>query len=106
MDKRKYWPFSIRNFPQVTKLLIEPFEIDPSIMKQIFENRFLGNPKDDPLEHLRKFNDRCKNLKISHSNINLVKVKLFPYSLAGKALNWILDWPIDSFSCWFNLKRL
>ena len=104
MEKRKYWPFSIRNFPQDTKLPIEPFEIDPIVMKKIFEKRFCGNPKDDPLEHLRKFTERCKNLKASYANVHLVKIKLFPYSLAGKALDWILEWPIENFSSWFNLK--
>lgn len=53
---------------------------------------------------MRKFNEICKNLKASYANVNLVKIKLFPYSLAGKALDWILEWPIENFNSWFNLK--
>jgi hypothetical protein len=43
-------------------------------------------------------------LKQNHANNEIIKVKLFPFSLAGKALDWILKWPIGNFSTWFNLK--
>jgi hypothetical protein len=29
-------------------------------------------------------NEKCKALKISNTNNNIIKVKLFPYSLAGQ----------------------
>ena len=40
-------------------------------------------------------------LNLNHAN---VKLKLFPYSLGEKALDWILRWPPGNFSTWFNLK--
>ena len=54
--------------------------------------------------HLNRFNEKCKALKISNTNNNIIKVKLFPYSLAGKALDWVLKWPPGNFSSWFNFK--
>ena len=53
------------------------------------ENRFYGKPKEDPLAHLKKFDERCNMLKLNHPNVRL---KLFPYSSGGKALDWILRW--------------
>ena len=87
MEKRTFWPFSVRNFPQDKNIPIEKAEVDPNIMKAIYEYRFCGKPKEDPIAHLKKFNERCNMLKLNHAN---VKLKLFPYSLGGKALDWIL----------------
>jgi len=104
MEKRTFWPFSVKNFPQDRNFPVKEFEIDPNVTKLIFENRFSGKPKEDALQHLSKFNERCKELNLIHANANVIKVKLFPYSLAGKALDWILKWPPGNFSNWFNLK--
>ena len=101
MEKRTFWPFSVKNFPQDMNIPVEKCEVDPNIMKAIYEYRFYGKPKEDPIPHLKKFNERCKMLNLSHANI---KIKLFPYSLGGKALDWILRWPPGNFSTWFNLK--
>lgn len=90
MDKRPHWTFSVRNFPQKDEIPIEPLEIDPAITKAIYENHFYGKPKDNTMIHLNKSNEKCKALKISNTNNNIIKVKLFPYSLARKALDWIL----------------
>ena len=104
MEKRTFWPFSVKNFPQDMNIPVEKFEVDHNITKMIYEHRFYGKPKEDPILHLKKFNERCKVLNLNHANVNMIKVKLFPYSLAGKALDWILRWPPGNFSTWFNLK--
>jgi hypothetical protein len=46
-------------------------------MEVEYENCFDGKPKDDPILHLKKFNDRCKALKISSTNNNIIKTKVF-----------------------------
>ena len=43
-----HWPFSVKNFPPSFNLP-KPFEIDPAIMKSIYEDRFKGGPGDDLL---------------------------------------------------------
>ena len=101
MEKRTFWPFSVKNFPQDMNIPVEKCVVDPNIVKVIYEHRFYGKPKEDPIPHLKKFDERCKMLNLSHAN---VKIKLFPYSLGGKALDWILRWPPGNFSTWFNLK--
>ena len=101
MEKRPFWPFSVKNFPQDMNIPVEKCVVDPNIVKVIYEHRFYGKPKEDPIPHLKKFDERCKMLNLSHAN---VKIKLFPYSLGGKALDWILRWPPGNFSTWFNLK--
>ena len=82
MEKRTFWPF----------------EVDHNISKMIYERRFYGKPKEDPILHLKKFNERCKVINLNHANVNMIKVKLFPYSLARKALDWILRWPLETLA--------
>ena len=48
MEKRAFWPFSVRNFPQDKNVPIEEIEVDPNIMKSIYENRFYGNLRKIP----------------------------------------------------------
>jgi hypothetical protein len=89
MEKRVFWPFGVKNFPQDMNIPIDEFEIDPNITKMIYEHHFCGKPKEDHIHHIRKFNERCKVLKLNHANNEIIKVKHFPYSLAGKALDWL-----------------
>jgi hypothetical protein len=63
MEKRTHWPFSVRNFPTHDEIHIEPFEIDPEIVKTIYEHLFYGKPNYCPMVHLNKFNEKCKLLR-------------------------------------------
>ena len=47
MEKRTFWPFSVKNFPQDMNIPVEEFEIDHNITKVIYERRFYGKPKED-----------------------------------------------------------
>jgi hypothetical protein len=42
--------------------LPEPFEIDPTVVKSIYEDRYKGNPFDDPIAHLDKFERKDASL--------------------------------------------
>jgi hypothetical protein len=60
--KRSHWPFSVKKFPpsfDMPKL----FEIEPVIMKAIYEERFKGNPSNNPIAQLKRFEKRCNSLK-------------------------------------------
>jgi hypothetical protein len=56
MDKRSHWPFSVKNFPpsfNMPKL----FEIDPSIIQVVYGDRFNGDPRYDPIAHLKSLRE-------------------------------------------------
>jgi hypothetical protein len=46
MERRTHWPFSVKNFPQDNDIPIESFEIDPKVVKFIYEHHFYGRPDD------------------------------------------------------------
>jgi hypothetical protein len=80
MDKRSHWPFSVKNFPPSFDIP-KPFEIEPAVMKTIYEDRFKGIPGDDHIVHLKKFEKRCDTLKINNVSNKITKVKIFTYLL-------------------------
>jgi hypothetical protein len=61
------------------------------IIKEIYEERYKGNPGDDPIVHLKKFEKRCDSLKINNVSNERIKVMMFPYSLAARSLDWFLN---------------
>jgi hypothetical protein len=69
----------------------KPFKIKPAIMKLVFEERFGGVPGDDPIAHLEKLEKRCDAININHVSSKRIKVKIFPYPLASRALDWVLN---------------
>jgi hypothetical protein len=54
MDKKSHWLFSVKKIPPAFDMP-KPFEIDHAIVKSIYEDRYKGNPCDDPIAHLEKF---------------------------------------------------
>jgi hypothetical protein len=73
MYKRTHWPFSVKNFPPSLNMP-KPFEIEPVIMKLVFEEIFNGVPRDDPIAYLKKFEKRCDTIKINHVSSERIKV--------------------------------
>jgi hypothetical protein len=51
MDNRSHCFSSVKFFPPSFDMP-KPFKIDLVIMKAIYEERFKGNPSDDPIAHL------------------------------------------------------
>jgi hypothetical protein len=55
--------------------------------------------------HLRDFCEICDRQKFKNAEINIVKLKLFPFSLRGKAREWLLSLPTASINSWDDLKE-
>jgi hypothetical protein len=82
------------------------FEIDPSIMQVVYGERFNGDPRYDPIAHLKKFERICDTIKINNVSNERIKVKIFPYSLDVRSLDWFLNWPLGTFHSLYNIKLL
>jgi hypothetical protein len=74
----------VKNFPQDNDIPIESFEIDPKVVKFIYEHRFYGRPDGFPMEHLKRFNDKCKTLNVRTQKIILSKLNFFLILLVVK----------------------
>jgi hypothetical protein len=103
MDKRSHWPFSVKKMPPSFGKSAS-FEIKTFIIKTIYEEIFEGKPGEDPIALLKKFEKRCDIIKLVNVSSEMIKVKMFPYSLGDKALKWFLDFPLRTSHSWLNLK--
>jgi hypothetical protein len=49
MEKKDFWPFSVKIFPQDMNIPLDEFEVDPNITKMIYEHCFCGKPQAPPV---------------------------------------------------------
>jgi hypothetical protein len=64
------------------------------------KEQFSGASSDDAAAHLNNFVELCEMQKYEDVEGNIIKLKLFPFSLRGRAKDWLLSLPRNSIdSC-------
>ena len=67
---------------------------------------FHGLPGEDPNKHLKEFHVVCTGMKPIGVAEEHIKMKAFPFSLAGSAKAWLYDLPPGSLTTWADLKKI
>ncbi|KAK8576720.1 hypothetical protein V6N13_015153 [Hibiscus sabdariffa] len=67
--------------------------------------QFGGSPAENARQHLKSFLEICNSFKIHGVSNDVLKLKLFPYSLRDKAKAWMNNLPPGSVQCWTELCR-
>jgi hypothetical protein len=60
------------------------------------KEQFSGASSDDAAAHLNNFVELCEMQKYKDVDGNIIKLKLFPFSLRGRAKDWLLSLPRNS----------
>lgn len=82
------------------------FEFKPVMFQMINNNGLFGGmSSDEPLSHLRSFNQMCDNFKQRGMTFDAFRLRLFPYTLQGKARDWFESLPSDSITTWEELRE-
>jgi hypothetical protein len=68
------------------------------------KEQFSGASSDDAAAHLNIFVDLCEMHKYKDVDGNIIKLKLFPFSLRGRAKDWLLSLPRNSIDIWDKCK--
>ena len=50
---------------------------------------FRGVENENPYQHVREFEEICGTMKYNHMSEEALKLRLFPFSLKGKAKAWL-----------------
>jgi hypothetical protein len=61
-------------------------------------------PYHDAATHLNNFVELCEMQKYKDVDGNIIKLKLFPFSLRGRAKDWLLSLPRNSIDSWDKCK--
>jgi hypothetical protein len=69
------------------------YEIKPALLNLVMKEQFSGASTDDAVAHLNNFVELCEIQKYKDVESDIIKLKLFPFSLRGKAKDWLLSLP-------------
>ena len=64
------------------------FELKSSLINMVQASPFCGKPNEDANAHLQNFLELCKTVTIRGVTADAIRLRLFPFSLLGKAKQW------------------
>ena len=64
------------------------FELKSSLINMVQASPFYGKPNDDANTHSQNFLELCDTVVIRGVAADVVKLRMFPFSLVGKAKQW------------------
>ena len=64
------------------------FELRTGLLTMVQANQFCGLPSEDVNAYLQNFLELCETIIIKDVALESVKLRLFPFSLSGKAKQW------------------
>src|SRR3954470_23714646 len=80
------------------------YEIKPALMNLVMKDQFSGPGEDDALP-LNNFVELCDLHKYKEVNGDIVKLNLFPFSLRGRAKEWLQSLPKNNIDSWDKCKE-
>jgi hypothetical protein len=64
------------------------FELKPMLINMVYASQFFGKAHEDASAHLQYFLEICITFTIKGVTKNAILLRLFPFSLLGKAKQW------------------
>nr|GEX07933.1 reverse transcriptase domain-containing protein [Tanacetum cinerariifolium] len=77
----------------VPPILAEYFELKHSLINMMTSHQFFGLEKDNPHDHIHRFNKLTSTIKYKDVPNLAIKLMLFPFSVAGATLRWLKKEP-------------
>ncbi|XP_073133564.1 uncharacterized protein [Henckelia pumila] len=82
------------------------FDLKPAIIQMIqLQARFGGATVEDPYAHLKRFLHICGTFKFNGVTVDIVRLRLFPFSLQGDATEWLTELPASYNTTWTELVQ-
>ncbi|XP_061340962.1 uncharacterized protein LOC133287381 [Gastrolobium bilobum] len=80
------------------------FDLKPGMIQLLQSmTQYHGLPKEDPHKHITKFMKISDTFSVHGVSTDAMRMRLFPFSLAGAAEEWVEDLPAQSITTWKEL---
>ena len=83
---------------------VESCEINAALLNLVMKDQFSGLPSEDAATHLNNFLDLSEMQKKKDTDNDIIKLKLFSFSLRDCAKTWFLSLPKNSIDSWNKCK--
>jgi len=81
------------------------WQIPSHVMSTISNvTQFHGLEDEDAQSHLSRFTRICNTFNIANVTVDAIYLRLFPFTLQGRALTWFESQPHDSITTWEQLS--
>ncbi len=80
-------------------------EINPNFLTLISAHQFTAMEHEDPYSHLNTFYELVGVMGFESDDVDNVCMRLFPFSLAGKAKDWLSSLPNQSLTSWKDVEE-
>ncbi|KAL4367757.1 hypothetical protein GQ457_05G018510 [Hibiscus cannabinus] len=88
------------------KIQAAHFELKPLMFDMLNSiGKFGGAPHEDARQHIHAFLEVCDCFRQQGVHEDVLKLKLFPYSLHDRARAWWIGLPVGSIGSWANLCK-
>ncbi|XP_020211727.1 uncharacterized protein LOC109796466 [Cajanus cajan] len=77
----------------------------PAFLTLVSSQQFAGLDHEDPYSHLSNFYELCGTMGIPEGDEEAVYLRLFPFSLTGKAKVWLQSHPNQSLTSWGDVEN-
>ena len=82
----------------------ESCDINTALLNLVMKDQFSGTPSEDAASHLNTFVELCDMQKKKDVDNDVVKLKLFPFSLRDCVKIWFSSLPHNSIDSWDKRK--
>ena len=82
----------------------ESYEIKPALLNLVMREQFSGVSTDDAASHINNFVELFDMQMYKEVEGDIIKLKLFSFSLREKAKEWLLSLPRNSIDSWTKCK--
>ena len=83
---------------------VESCDINIALLNLVMKDQFAGTPNVDVASYLNTFVELCDMQNKKDVDNDVVKIKLFPFSLRDSAKNWFSSLPRNSIDSWDKCK--
>jgi hypothetical protein len=80
------------------------YKIKPALLNLVMKEQFSSASTEDAAAHLNNFVELCEIHKYKDVESDIIKLNLFPFSLRGKAKDWLLSLTKNSIDSWAKCK--